>query len=189
MNKKYKDAFNAVCPSESSVERIFDMTKNKKVTFKPLLVAAIISTLMVVSLVSANAATDGALVEEAEKVVENIKVFINGKEVSSEDIGYEHSTDADGKVVDRYSLDFGENGEDGYVEFSVDGGEDTVILDGDFDAAMVKEGEDGNYRAYIVKDDNSVDFAISEDGTPNISPDETFVPDYFIATSEPSQEQ
>ncbi len=188
MNKKYKSAFNAVCPSESSVERIFDMTKSKKIGLKPLLVVAVICSLMVVSLVSANAATDGMILEETEKIVENIKVFINGKEASADDIGYNYSSEViDGTNVDRHSFALGENEDDGYASFDFAEGE-VRIAGGNFDSAMIKEDEDG-FRAYLVDGDNAVDFAVNKDGiAPDAPYDEEFVPDYAVIASEPSQE-
>ncbi len=185
MNKKYKSAFNAVCPSESSVERIFDMTKNRKVGLRLLIAVAVVSVLMVVSLVSVNAATDGMIVEEAEKLVENIRVFINGEEASAEDIGYTHSSEVvDGENVDRHSFDFDDAG---YASFKV--AEDELnIIDGNFDSVMIENGEDG-FRAKIVKGDNTVDVAVDNDGTVSDEAyEEEFVPDYAIVASEPSEE-
>ncbi len=146
MNEKYKSAFSVVCPSESSVERIFDMTKKKKVTFKPLLIAAIVTTLMAVSVVCANAATDGAIVEKAEQVVENavqsFKVLINGKEALAENVEYTHSTEMkDGAEFECHNFDIvGENG----GNYNVD-----VEVKDDGDVIYVSAGGDSSANIYI----------------------------------------
>ncbi len=155
MNKKYKSAFSVVCPSESSVERIFDMTKKRKITYKPFLIAAIITTLMAVSLVTANAATDGALVEKAEEVVENavqsVKVLINGEEVNLDDVDYEHSSEVvDGVTIDHYSFELGENEKDGYVTF--DFARDGVEINGDgFESFKAENGQFG-FAAEVINE-------------------------------------
>ncbi len=103
MNKKYKSAFSHICPSEKSVERIFDMTEKKKIKLRPLLVAAAIVALLAVSVVSANAATDGAVVED---VIEAVNFLKNGKEKAPEDFNYEHSKETvNGEDADCYSFD------------------------------------------------------------------------------------
>lgn len=40
MNKKYKSAFSFVAPSNESIERIYNMTRKKRISYKPLLTAA-----------------------------------------------------------------------------------------------------------------------------------------------------
>ncbi len=154
MNEKYKSAFSEINPSQASVERIFDMTKSKKVTFKPFLIAAIVTTLMAVSLVSANAATDGAIVEKAEQVVENavqsFKVLINGEEVSLEDVDYEHSAEVvDGETIDHYSFKLDdENGIDGNISFDV--ARDGIGINGSgFESFKAENGQFG-FEAEVI---------------------------------------
>ncbi len=91
MNKKYKSAFSLVAPSDESVERIFAMTEKKKFNFKPLLAFALISALLAASMITANAATDGAVLnslkitaEEDEKPQEQINSDLQVKTVDGE---------------------------------------------------------------------------------------------------------
>ncbi len=100
MNKKYKEAFTHVAPCDESIERMLIMTKKKRISFKPLLVAAVILALMVGAVFSTNAATDG-------EVFESIKVFFNGKQVSDDELSYSVETefDEDGKEIKHYKFE------------------------------------------------------------------------------------
>ncbi len=121
MHKQYKEAFSFVVPSESSVERIFDMTKKRKFNLRPFLIAAVIMTFLAVSMVSANAATDGAIAEGIDRAIESVKILINGEEKTPEEVGYEYREETvDGEVIKHYGFEFeGENGEKSGVEFAV----------------------------------------------------------------------
>ncbi len=100
MNKKYKEAFSHVSPGDESIERIFNMTKKKRINLKPLLIAAVIMALMVCSAFATNAATDG-------EVFESLKVFFNGKEISPEDLNCSVETefDEDGTEIKHYKFE------------------------------------------------------------------------------------
>lgn len=151
MDEKYKAAFGGVVPSEGSVERILAMTKSKrKVSFRPFLIAAVIIALSLVSLVTVNAATDGSVVEKLEEAVQSVRVFIDGKEKSPDDVEYDYSKKVvDGKEVDHYGfkLDDGD-----YVEFDVesDGRWAAVLHAGD---AVVGE-EDGTQHQFKAQVSN-----------------------------------
>ncbi len=148
MNKKYKEAFSNVSPSEKSVERIFEMTQKKKISLKPLLIAAIVIATSAVCLVSANAATDGAVVEQAEKIVNSIKVFINGEEAHEDEVQYTHNTKVkDGKAVECHEFDIvNDGGEKCNISVGVadDGNAIYVSAGGDFNADL-EIGVDGGY--------------------------------------------
>ncbi len=157
MNKKYKSAFETVCPSESSVERIFDMTKNKKLTFKPFLIAAIITILASVSLISVNAATDGAIEKKAEEIVESIKIFIGGEEVQPEDVEYEQSSEIiDGKQVNSYSFDVSQDGTNGRLSFIVS--EDSMEFDMDTEGfvSVVMQNSVNSFSAEVVNENGEI---------------------------------
>ncbi len=157
MNKKYKSAFETVCPSESSVERIFDMTKNKKLTFKPFFIAAIITILASVSLVSVNAATDGALTKKAEEIVENIKIFIDGEELQLEDMEYEQSSEIiDGKQVNSYSFDVSQDGTKGRLSFITS--EDSIEFDFDTEGYVSDEMQSSinSFYAKVVNENGEI---------------------------------
>ncbi len=116
MNKRYKKAFSHIVPSDSSIERIFDMTKKRKINAKPLLIAAVIASLLAGSMVSANAMTDGKVLETAKDIVEEIKqvkVFVNGEEAEPERVEFEAEevTDYDGNKMQEYRIKYeDENG-------------------------------------------------------------------------------
>lgn len=76
MTNKYKRTFSQIHPSYKTLERIYAMSekKNKRIKFKGLLIAAACITALLCGTVTANAATDGALFE-------GINLIINGENV------------------------------------------------------------------------------------------------------------
>lgn len=76
MTNKYKRTFSQIHPSDKTLERIYAMSekKNKRIKFKGLLIAAACITTLLCGTVTANAATDGALFE-------GINLIINGENV------------------------------------------------------------------------------------------------------------
>ncbi len=130
MNKKYKNAFSLVAPSDESIERIFDMTERKrKISFKPLLVAAIVIIASVGGLFTANAATDGEVFEaiEQSEVVKKLVVYINGQKAELNEDQYEYHTEVgeDGKTIERIEFgvtdEYGDHGFEIAYEISDDG--------------------------------------------------------------------
>ncbi len=117
MNEKYKSAFSLVAPSDDSVERIFTMTEKKKINLKPLLLVAVISALLAASVITANATTDGA-------VLDAVQNFVGGEENASKEASCEFHIERidgeDSKVVidedgEKYGVQFEERDNDCYV--------------------------------------------------------------------------
>lgn len=144
MHEKYKSAFRNVAPSEISVERILTMTKKKKFRFKPLVIAAVILALTVASIISVNAATDGAIVEKVEQVVHNVKVLINGEEKSPDDIKYEYRSEiTDNKKIEHYGFEIDDGS---YVEFALENNGDGSGVGG---VAINQDGEIDEFKATV----------------------------------------
>lgn len=88
MNKKYIAVFSSIYPSDECIERIIDMTNNKsrKFFYKPIIVFAVIISLLLIGGIVANAATDGRVAEGAKTVFDKIicipvNVTVDGKTV------------------------------------------------------------------------------------------------------------
>ncbi|MBQ7122417.1 MAG: hypothetical protein IJO03_09175 [Clostridia bacterium] len=84
--EKYISSFSGVEPSDEIKERILNMASTKKrCSFKAL--AVVFATLMLIAtaMLTANAATDGALGEKigevSKEITEKIRVMLNGEEV------------------------------------------------------------------------------------------------------------
>ncbi len=135
MKNEYKKAFRLVVPDDNSIERIFIMTK-RKVSFKPLLVVAVIIAILISCIVSVNAATDGKVVEaiKESKIYSNITVFVNGEKKSSDEI--------DDSIFKDFVDDFKINGK------SI--GDDTEH------AYTIDIDEDGNYYSIALYQDEVV---------------------------------
>lgn len=106
----YKSAFSQIRPSDSSIERIMEMTNKKHHTNVKRLVACIAAVALIICTlgVVANAATDGAvteaIAETASQVVEaaqtfskKIHVFVNGERIEAE-VKVEEHTGNDGET-------------------------------------------------------------------------------------------
>ncbi len=135
MKNEYKKAFRLVVPDDNSIERIFIMTK-RKVSFKPLLVVAVIIAILISCIVSVNAATDGKVVEaiKESKIYSNITVFVNGEKKSSNEI--------DDSIFKDFVDDVKINGKS-----IVDDTEHSYTIDID---------EDGNYYSIALYQDEVV---------------------------------
>ncbi len=132
MKKKYRKVFSRVTPDEKTIERILDMKTEKRISFKPLLVAAAIIIAGVVGMFSANAATDGELFEDVktgiETGVESVKksfvgrIVAGGKELTEEDVTIEYNTevDEDGKTVERVKIYYPQNGSSYELLYEID---------------------------------------------------------------------
>ena len=103
MNKDdYKKAFSGVRPSDETVERIFEMSekKSRKMRHKGLIVAIACLVALLCGTLTANAATDGALFE-------GINLIVNGEDVNLVDYIKSHDkyvTD-DGTEVEAYEFE------------------------------------------------------------------------------------
>lgn len=86
--EKYINSFSGVEPSEEIKERILNMTqKKKRYSFKALSVVFAVLILIATAMLTANAATDGAIGEKisevSKEITEKISIMINGKEIEA----------------------------------------------------------------------------------------------------------
>lgn len=87
--EKYINSFSGVEPSEEVKERILSMTRLKKrYSFKALAVVVAVFVLLAMAMLTANAATDGAVGEKinevSKEISEKITVLFNGEEVEAD---------------------------------------------------------------------------------------------------------
>lgn len=112
MNNNYKRTFSQIRPSDETIERIFEMTKkkNKRIKCKGLLVAVACLAALLCGTLTANAATDGALFE-------GINLIVNGENVNLVDYIKSHDkyVTEDGTVVETYEFELDD--EDGQISF------------------------------------------------------------------------
>ena len=126
----YKSAFSKIRPSDSSIERIMEMTNKKHHTNVKRLVACIVAVALIICTlgVVANAATDGAVGEAisdaAEKFTKKVHVFVNGEAVDF-DVNVEEHTGEDGETYYVGEISVTEPNGDSYskIEFEIDGSE------------------------------------------------------------------
>ena len=119
--EKYINSFSGVEPSDEIKERILNMTSTKKSrSFKALAVVVAVLLTFAATMLTANAATDGALGEKigevGKEITEKVRVMLNGEEVD---------------VTVKQSVYTDENGDSSIFE---------VIVPDDFPAS-----EDGTY--------------------------------------------
>ncbi len=112
MDNHYKRTFSQIRPSDETIERIFEMSekKNKRIKFKGLLVAVACLAALLCGTLTANAATDGALFE-------GINLIVNGENVNLVDYIKSHDkyVTEDGTVVETYEFEVDD--EDGQISF------------------------------------------------------------------------
>ncbi|MBQ6931639.1 MAG: hypothetical protein IJN38_05855 [Clostridia bacterium] len=155
----YKSAFSQIRPSDSSIERIMEMTNKKHHTNVKRLVACLAAAALIICTlgVVANAATDGAVteaiaetasqvVEAAETFSRKIHVFVNGEKVEAEVKVEEHTgddgnpyysgevyvTSPDGGKNSRVEFDF--DNSEGDIGYGV--GEIDIIINDSIEAAI-----------------------------------------------------
>lgn len=122
--EKYISSFSGVKPSDEIKERILNMASTKKrYSFKALAVVLAVLIMVAAAMLTANAATDGAIgekvIELSKEITEKISVVVNGKEIEAT-INYKPITDENGKtsvveVVIPENLPENEQGEDEIV--------------------------------------------------------------------------
>lgn len=122
--EKYISSFSGVEPSDEIKERILNMASAKKrYSFKALAVVLAVLIMVAAAMLTANAATDGAIgekvIELSKEITEKISVVVNGKEIEAT-INYKPITDENGKtsiveVVIPENLPENEQGEDEIV--------------------------------------------------------------------------
>lgn len=100
--EKYISSFSGVEPSDEIKERILNMASTKKrYSFKALAVVFATLILIATAMLTANAATDGAIgdkvIELSKEISEKISVVVNGKEIEAT-FNYKPITDENGKT-------------------------------------------------------------------------------------------
>lgn len=128
-NNNYKRAFSQIRPSKQTIERIFEMSekKHRSIRRKGLIIAMACLMALLCGTLTANAATDGALFE-------GINLIINGEDVNIADYIKSHDkyvTD-DGTVVETYEFEL--DGEDSQI---------TVESESDIDLEVNQKSDDG----------------------------------------------
>ena len=126
--EKYISSFSGVEPSDEIKERILNMASTKKrYSFKALAVVFAVLIMVAAAMLTANAATDGAIgdkvIELSKEITEKISVVVNGKVIDAT-FNYKPITDENGKtsIVEIVipeklpdNLPDNEQGEDGIV--------------------------------------------------------------------------
>lgn len=133
----YKRTFSQIRPSDETIERIYEMSKqkSKKIKFKGLIVVAACLTALLCGTLTANASTDGALFE-------GIQLIVNGEDVNIVDYikNYNTYVQEDGAVVSEYEFEM-PDGE----------GEASIIVNNDVDiTAKVEANEDESNVTYEI---------------------------------------
>ena len=100
--EKYISSFSGVEPSDEIKERILNMASAKKrYSLKALAVVLAVLIMVAAAMLTANAATDGAIgekvIELSKEITEKISVVVNGKEIEAT-INYKPITDENGKT-------------------------------------------------------------------------------------------
>lgn len=138
MTNKYKRTFSQIHPSDKTLERIYAMSekKNKRIKFKGLLIAAACITALLCGTVTANAATDGALFEGINLIIngENVDIKEYIRDYKSYKVGDGTATEIEIEVPDdSASLEIEQEGE-------IQNNEDTSEF----------ENEDGKVVTYSI---------------------------------------
>ncbi len=100
--EKYISSFSGVEPSDEIKERILNMASTKKrYSFKALAVVLAVLIIVAAAMITANAATNGAIgdkvIELSKEVSEKISVVVNGKEIEAT-FNYKPITEENGKT-------------------------------------------------------------------------------------------
>lgn len=138
MTNKYKRTFSQIHPSDKTLERIYAMSekKNKRIKFKGLLIAAACITALLCGTVTANAATDDALFEGINLIIngENVDIKEYIRDYKSYKVGDGTATEIEIEVPDdSASLEIEQEGE-------IQNNEDTSEF----------ENEDGKVVTYSI---------------------------------------
>ena len=129
MNKDYyKRTFSAVHPSADTLERILEMPEKKRKIIMPRKLIGVFAVLTTVTggMLTANAATDGAVLQSVQDTVqEGVQFILNGKKVNVQDYVTSHKTvtGKDGQPMDIYDIRVpdekgGDTGTDVHLEAS-----------------------------------------------------------------------
>ena len=112
MNKEnYKNTFSKVFPSDEIIDKIFDVTVEKsrrRLKHKGLIIVLAVIFTLICGTFTVNAAIDGALFE-------NVKVFIDGHQVDTEDYVKNYKSYKDNKTgenVVSYNIEVSDENDD-----------------------------------------------------------------------------
>lgn len=148
--EKYINSFSGVVPSDEIKERILNMASTKKrYSFKAFAVVLAVLIIVAAAMLTANAATDGAIgekvIEFSKEITEKISVVVNGKEIEAT-FKYKPITDENGKtsVVEIVIPENIPASEDGVDVLELD-----KIMGDDF-FKLVIEKENGNSTEYEI---------------------------------------
>lgn len=142
MNKeKYKQVWSQIYPSDEAVERILDMTKNKKkrFKFKGIIIAAAVIAALFCGTLTANAATDGALFA-------GVHMILNGEKVNIVDYvkNYESYTDENGNEIVSFEVELPEDEENSSA---------SIVIEGDAKASSDENGVDSDVDYEVTNND------------------------------------
>ncbi len=138
------------------------MTKKR---IRPLMIAAAAVATAAISMISVNAATDGAITDAVENTISKVSLFINGEEVDADVYYVESGVDEDGNEYKVYSVDVDED-TDTSITLTVD--DDITSESDDQTIIMYTSGDiyetDGNYvfDGENVEEDSSENTDCSE---------------------------
>lgn len=148
--EKYINSFSGVEPSDEIKERILNMASTKKrYSFKAFAVVLAVLIIVAAAMLTANAATDGAIgekvIEFSKEITEKISVVVNGKEIEAT-FKYKPITDENGKtsVVEIVIPENIPASEDGVDVLELD------KITGDDFFKLVIEKENGNSTEYEI---------------------------------------
>lgn len=113
------------------------MTKKR---IRPLMILAAAIATAAVSMISVNAATDGAITDAVGDTVTKIKMFINGEEVEADAHLVESGVDEEGNEYHVYTFDVDEDEADS-VEIAI--AEDDTVVNYDTELEL---SDDGSYE-------------------------------------------
>lgn len=170
--EKYISSFSGVEPSDEIKERILNMASTKKrYSFKALAVVFAVLIMVAAAMLTANAATDGAIgekvIELSKEITEKISVVVNGKEIEAT-INYKPITDENGKTSiveivipenlpenfpeneqgeDEIVFELNEVMEDAFCKFVIQKSEESTV-----NAEIDFKTESENYEVYVEND-------------------------------------
>lgn len=104
------------------------MTKRR---IRPLMIAAAAIATAAVSMISVNAATDGAITDAVENTVTKVRMFINGEEVEADAYCVESGVDEEGNPYSVFTFDVDDDEADS-VEVAVIEDDTVVNYDAEF---------------------------------------------------------
>lgn len=114
------------------------MTKKR---IKPLLIVAAAVATAAVSMISVNAATDGAITDAVENTVSKVKMFINGEEVEADAYLVDSGVDENGNEYSVYRFDVDEDDDTSMVVAIEEGAGEGTLVQYESDELDLSDGE------------------------------------------------